>query len=136
MMLLRAFAVWFGLMVLAVANGVFRNSVITPRLGDQAAHVASTIVLCLVIVTVAILMIRWIAPRTNRDALLIGIFWVVLIVGFEFLAGHYVFGHSWEKLFADYNVSRGRVWLLVPALTLLAPRIALALRGPVTPPGA
>ena len=38
---------------------------------------------------------------------MVGIAWVALTVAFEFLAGHYVFGNSWEKLLADYNVLRG-----------------------------
>ena len=42
-----------------------------------------------------------------------GIMWVALTVAFEFLAGHYVFGNSWKRLTADYNVFRGRIWILV-----------------------
>ncbi|MCD4690075.1 hypothetical protein K8S17_01295 [bacterium] len=127
-MLLRAIAIWFLLMVLAICNGVLRNSVITPRVGEHAGHVTSTIVLCFIILLVTFYAIRWIGPATDRDALLVGVFWVVLTVGFEFLAGHYAFGHSWTALLVDYDVSRGRVWLLVPVTTLLAPRVAVALR--------
>ena len=55
--------------------------------------------------------------------------WLVLTLGFEFIAGHYAFGHSWERLLADYDVCSGRVWLFVPIATLLAPRLAAAIRG-------
>ena len=132
-MLLRATVVWLVLMVLAIANGIFRNSVITPRLGEQVGHVISTVVLCLILLCVSLLTIRWIGPHTTRDALLIGAFWVVLTLAFEFLAGHYAFGHSWEKLLADYNVGKGRVWLLVPITTLIAPRVAVVIRGLLRP---
>jgi hypothetical protein len=37
------------------------------------------------------------------------------------VAGHYAFGHAWETLLADYNLLRGRVWLLVLATTFVAP---------------
>jgi hypothetical protein len=40
---------------------------------------------------------------------------------FELLAGHYVFGNSWEKLLADYNLFRGRIWALVLIIILFAP---------------
>jgi hypothetical protein len=40
---------------------------------------------------------------------------------FELLAGHYVFGNSWEKLLADYNLFRGRIWVLVLIVILFAP---------------
>jgi len=38
---------------------------------------------------------------------------VTLTVAFEFLAGHYVFGTPWHQLVADYNIFRGRIWVLV-----------------------
>jgi hypothetical protein len=44
-----------------------------------------------------------------------------LTVGFEFLAGHYLFGNPWRRLLEDYNVVRGRVWMLVLLTTALAP---------------
>jgi apolipoprotein N-acyltransferase len=34
-------------------------------------------------------------------------------IAFEFGFGHFVAGHSWSKLLADYNVFNGRLWLLV-----------------------
>ncbi len=128
-MLLKAAAVWFMLMMLAIANGVFRNSVVSPRIGEHGGHIFSTISLCLIILIVAWATIGWIGPRTSRDALQVGVLWVAMTVGFEFLAGHYVFGNPWEKLFADYNVARGRIWILVLVANLTAPRLAAGIRG-------
>jgi hypothetical protein len=68
----------------------------------------------------------WIGPRQSADAWSVGALWLVLTLGFEFLVGHYVFRNSWEKLLADYNILQGRIWVLVPIITLLAPRLALA----------
>jgi hypothetical protein len=51
-----------------------------------------------------------------------------MTLGFEFLAGHYLFGKPWPVLVADYNLLRGRVWLFVPLVTLLAPLWAWRLR--------
>lgn len=52
-----------------------------------------------------------------------------MTVVFEFGAGHYIFGHSWEKLFADYNFVRGRIWALVLVTTFFAPILVERLRG-------
>jgi hypothetical protein len=60
----------------------------------------------------------------------VGILWAVLTVAFEFLAGHYAFGHPWPELLADYDLLRGRVWLLVLVTTLVAPRWAWRVRVP------
>jgi hypothetical protein len=48
-----------------------------------------------------------------------------------FLGSHYLFGNPWQRLLADYNLAQGRIWVLVPLATLVAPVIAFALRqGP------
>ena len=62
----------------------------------------------------------------------IGAGWVVLTLAFEFLAGHYLFANSWERLLADYNVAQGRIWILVLITTLLAPVVVYRLRLPPT----
>jgi hypothetical protein len=52
---------------------------------------------------------------------LIGALWVVLTVSFEFIFSHYVVGHSWNALLADYNIFKGRVWSLVLLASFFAP---------------
>lgn len=125
----RALIVWVVLLVCAVANGAFREGVLAPRLGAGPAHVASTLLLSAVVIVLAIITIRWIGPRSAGDALVIGLLWVALVLAFEFLAGHYVFGHSWDALLADYDVFRGRIWPLVLLATFLAPLLAYRLRS-------
>lgn len=120
----RAFAIWLLLLVLAVLNGSAREFVINAWIGQHASHVVSTIILCIVIVIVASLAISWIGPRTVNDALLIGLLWLMLTMAFEFLAGHYLFGHPWQTLLADYNMFEGRIWPFVLLANLLSPVIA------------
>jgi hypothetical protein len=128
-MLVKAFVIWIALAVLAVLNGITRNSLIEPKVGDQPAHIISTIMLCGVIAAVAWISNPWLDPATVRAAFGIGVFWFSLTIAFEFVAGHYLFGHSWQKLFADYNLARGRVWIFVLFATLLAPAWAERVRG-------
>ena len=45
-MLRRSLVVWFGLIVLAIANAGVREALITPSMGASAGHVISTITLC------------------------------------------------------------------------------------------
>ncbi|MHC1604588.1 MAG: hypothetical protein ACXQTP_01265 [Candidatus Methanofastidiosia archaeon] len=42
-----------------------------------------------------------------------------MTITFEFIVGHYIIGHPWSKLLADYNILKGRVWSLI-LLTILA----------------
>jgi hypothetical protein len=129
-MLFKAFIIWILLLILAVLNGAIRDLFISPRLGEQAGHVISTVILCATIFLVAWLSIRWIGADSGRNALLVGIQWVLLTIAFEFLAGHYLFGHTWERLLADYNLFRGRVWVFVLATNLLAPLGAFWQKAP------
>jgi hypothetical protein len=108
-------------MVLAIANGAFRAALLIPWMGEIWGRIVSTVMLCAIIATVAFWTVRWIGPRSNSDAWVVGGLWVVLVLAFEFGAGHYLFRQPWEQLLADYDVARGRVWILVPLITLVAP---------------
>lgn len=127
-MFARALVVWLGLVVLAIANGGLRQAVFVPRLGERAAHILSSLLLSALILLAAWSAIEWIDPSSVRGALSIGALWVTLTIVFEFGAGRYAFGHSWTELFADYDVRRGRVWVLVLVVTALAPLAAACVR--------
>ena len=120
-MILRSIAIWFALLGIAIINGGVRSAWISPRLGEYAGHVLSTIVLCAFIAWLALASIRWVAPAGLREAFLVGMLWVVLTLAFEFIGGHYLFGNPWPKLLADYDIMHGRLWLLVLVTNLLAP---------------
>jgi hypothetical protein len=53
-----------------------------------------------------------------------GTIWVIMTICFEFLAGHYVFGNSWDHLIADYNILKGRIWMFIPITTFVSPYLA------------
>ena len=120
---------WGLLLVLAVMNGGVRDTWLSPRLGDTAGRALITVLLSLLILLATWTTIRWIGPRTAGQALTVGAVWLLLTVAFEFGVGHYAFGKSWSELLADYDVSRGRIWILVLVVTLLAPAMTARLRG-------
>ena len=120
-MLPRALLVWVALAAVAILNGMTRERLLTPRVGPYVGHVLSTVSLCALILLVAWLTLDWLAPRGRTQAWTIGATWLSLTLAFEFLAGHYAFGHPWSRLLADYNILRGRLWVLVLLTTLFAP---------------
>lgn len=128
-MFFRALAIWVLILVLAILNGGARTAIIAPGLGEHAGHVISTVMLCLIIFAAAWGSIRWIDPNGLRDAVIVGILWVSLTVAFEFLAGHFLFGNSWEKLLSDYNLGQGRIWILALFTILISPVVAARIRG-------
>ena len=120
----RATAIWFAILLVAIANGAFRQAVLIPRLGEGTGHVLSTLALSAAVLLVTYLSLGWIGARGARECWSMGIYWLLLTIAFEFLAGHYLFHTPWETLLADYKVHEGRIWLLVVVVTLVAPAVA------------
>lgn len=121
---LKAFGIWFILAISAIVVAIFRNEVLLPPFGEQTAHQIGTLLFLIVQFLIIYFFIKRVKLNDTRTALLIGIFWLILTIIFEFLFRHYVIGHTWEKLLADYNFLKGRLWLLVLLNNLIAPIIS------------
>ena len=87
--------------------------------------------LCAAVFIATYLTVRWIHPLNRRDAFLIGFAWLALTLVFEFGFGR-VRGKPWTELLADYNVLKGRIWVLVLVTTAMAPFLAARARGLLT----
>jgi hypothetical protein len=127
-MAVRAVVVWLLLLVLAVANGFFRESLLVPQMGAGGGRVINTLLLSLLVLGATWLTIRWIAPPTPRLAAAMGFAWLLFTLAFEFGFGRAT-GKSWSELLADYDVLSGRIWPLVLLITALAPWLTGHLRG-------
>ena len=120
-MLLRALAISCGLLLIALVNGAVRVNVADSSLRRFGSDVLSALMLSAIVIVVARLAIVWLHPYIANEALLIGDEWVLLMIAFEFLAGFYLFGSSWQALLAQYDVSRGQMGELVLVTMLIAP---------------
>jgi hypothetical protein len=127
-MLVRGSVIWLAILVLASLNGAVRDLTVAPRTGDTIARALSTVILCGLVLWVTWASIRWLAPASPREALGLGVFWVALTLIFEFGAGR-LSGKPRSVVLADYDVLRGRIWVLVPIVTFLAPVWAGRARG-------
>ena len=113
--------VWVVMAVLAVANGIFRETVVIPRTGEYPGHVLSTLLLVTLILLVSWLFFGWTSVEyTLAELLVIGGGWTLLTVGFEFLVG-WAEGTPVSVTIGQYDVFAGQVWILVPITLFLAP---------------
>lgn len=120
-MLIKYAFFWVGAVILAIVNGTLREKVYGPRLSELAAHqLASVIAIVLFGLYLLVLNLFW-PLESAHQAVEIGVLWLLLTVIFEFVFGRYVMGHSWRRLFNDYNLAAGRLWLLVLAWVAAAP---------------
>lgn len=122
----RSLVVWLLMLVTASINGAVRELWLIPRLGDDIGRALSTVMLSALLLLLTWATIRWMSPRSTSEAWLIGGCWVVLTLTFEFIAGHYLFGKPWSELTQDYDVMRGRIWILVLVTTAVAPRLFIS----------
>lgn len=125
----KALLLWFVLMVLAIANGTVRVKLIIPQTGLAAGLAISTVMLCALILLTTWIIIRWIAPADAQQAWIVGALWLIMTLTFEFGAGHFLFKKSWAELLVDYDITKGRIWVLVPVVTAMAPWLMARLRG-------
>ena len=116
----RALVIWFALLLVAVANGAFRETLLIPRFGSQTGHIVSTLMLCAGILIVTYVAVPWIQPDNLRSTIAIGFVWLALTLAFEFGFGR-ARGKPWADLLADYDVFKGRIWVLVLLTTAVAP---------------
>jgi len=104
---------WIPMVFIAILNGIFREVVLSKRLSELRAHQLSCLTgLLLFFAYTWLLGLSW-PLESTRQALTIGVVWLLLTVAFEFIFGHYVAHQPWERLFQDYNVFAGRLWVLV-----------------------
>jgi hypothetical protein len=129
MRILKSVAVWFLILLGAIANGGFRESVLLPRLGTTPAYLASGVLLALLILAVTLGCVHWLGVHSPAQALRTGAFWLLLTLGFEFGFGRLVQGKPWPVLLEAYTFQDGNLWPLVLLVTWFAPLIALRVRG-------
>jgi hypothetical protein len=124
MIYLKALSIWFLLAVSAILVATFRVGVLLPQFGEHTAHQLGTVLYLIVQFIIIYFFIKKMKIKEVKALLSIGFFWVVITIIFEFIFGHYVMGHSWQKLLADYNLFKGRLWVLVLINNLAAPIIS------------
>jgi hypothetical protein len=124
MLYLKSLGIWFLLTISAIIVATFRVEVLLPPFGEQTAHQLGTILFLIVQFVIIFFFIKKMKIKETKALLGIGLFWLVITIIFEFVFGHYVMGHSWQKLFADYNLLNGRLWVLVLINNIAAPLIS------------
>jgi hypothetical protein len=120
---------WLGMLALAFANGTVRVAGYQPLVGETAARQIATAVLIALLGGYVWLLQRRVPLPDASTAYAVGGLWALLTLGFEFGFGHYVAGTAWSELLADYDLSRGRIWVLVPIATVLAPAVVHAVQA-------
>jgi hypothetical protein len=119
---------WLLLAGTATVAGIARETWLVPRLGELRSHQLGTVIVCGSFLAVIATFVRHTRP-TPRNALAIGACWLMVAILFEFGVGYLVDGLSWSRLLSDYDLSRGRLLLLVWLTVGLGPLVLTRMHG-------
>lgn len=126
--LLRGFAVWLIIIGAEIVHGILRVLLLEPRVGDFRARQIAVFSGIGLILTISILFFRRLKTSDNLLLLCVGLFWLVLTVGFEIILGRFVMKVSWERIWSDYDLPNGGLMPIGLIFLTLSPLIAAKFR--------
>ncbi len=127
-MIIKILLLWLPMIAIAFANATIRELVLVKHFTELRAHQISTVTLIIFCFGYVWFIFRFLDIHLTKHALLVGGLWVLLTIIFEFSLGRFN-GKSWESLFLDYNLLKGRIWLLFLISLFFLPYLALVLKG-------
>jgi hypothetical protein len=101
----RHLLAWVPMIFIAAANGVLRDRWLSPRLGDLHGRQLSTLLLLGLLTAYMALVFRVWPLASALQAAAVGLAWLMLTLGFEFLLGRFVSGLSWRAMAAALGFS-------------------------------
>lgn len=116
----KYFLWWFPMLLIATGNGTLRDLWYKQFIDELAAHQLSTVSLMLLSGIYTWIIIAKFPPESGRQAIWIGVMWMLLTLVFEFSFG-FVRGRSWSFMLSEYNILEGRIWILIPIWLCLLP---------------
>ena len=112
----RAALVWMLFMLAETGSGMVREVFIAPVIGALRARQLGVLVGCILIFVVAWLTARWMGAGTRRQQLMVGGFWVLLTLIFEFALGRSI-GASWSRTLSGFMLFGLVFMFITPWLT-------------------
>lgn len=127
----KASAIWIIIVLLAIGNGIFRESILVPAMGQNAALPISGISLSCIVFIVTYLAFPFFAKQNTQAYFLIGLQWVLMTLLFEFVFGHYVIGKPWPIIFQVFNIMKGDLFVIVLLTCLISPPIVAKIKSAI-----
>ncbi|MGB5631368.1 MAG: hypothetical protein WBM86_01145, partial [Waterburya sp.] len=120
MLILKGIIIWLVFILAESLNGTARILWLVPYLGDRPAHQISFVIGSVLVLTIAILFVRWLQASHFSQLLYVGVLWLLLTVVFEIVLGRLILGYSWSQIGADYNLLQGGLMPIGLVLLVLA----------------
>lgn len=127
--LLTATFFWGLILVLAMANGILREAFLLTYLSVNIAYFVSGCILAIGILLVAYLSVPRYGDILPSGFWIIGGYWLILTVIFEFALGYFITGATWSEMLDQYRFKDGNIWPLILIVVVISPVLASKIRG-------
>jgi hypothetical protein len=134
MLLLKSIIVWLIFILSESLNGTIRTFWLVPSVGDPLAHYLSLMTGMLIVLSIALLFIRWLGVVRVPQLLGISGLWMGLTLAFEIFLGRFILNYYWGEIWADYDLSQGGLMAFGLLWIALAPLIAAKIQGVLPAP--
>lgn len=124
----KAFVLWLVILMLAIINGVFRETLLITVMDKSLGLALSGMLLSVLIIAVAYLTLPWFGRLPAASYAAIGMGWLCLTLVFEFSFGRIIQGKSWPQLVEAYRFQDGNLWPIVLLVIASAPYVAAKIR--------
>ena len=125
----KSIAVWLVIVIAAIFNGAIREKLLIPFIGSYISLPLSGITLSALVFIITYVAIPIFGNVKSGVYLLVGVFWILLTLAFEYLFGHYVMGTPWHEINQVFTLLNGNLFIIVLIVTALSPWAAARLRG-------
>lgn len=116
----KLFLFWIPMIAIAFLNAMLRQLVFLHFMGESRAQQLSTITLIIFCSIYVWIVFPLLPIQDGRHALLLGAWWMLLTIGFEFLLGM-ITKKTWREMIANYDLASGNLWPLFLLFLLVLP---------------
>ena len=125
--IVRSFLLWLAIIPAAILNGIFREEVLVSLAGASVALPLSGLMLCGLILLISVLGVPFLGKVNGAGYGKIGLFWMMLTIGFEFGFGYFS-GKTAQELLSAYDPRTGNLWLLIVVFVAVSPWLGAKIR--------
>ncbi len=128
-LLLRALLVGILIAAIETVHGILRVRWLNRHIGDKRARRVTVVSGSLLVLFTAWVAVPWLGIRSQTEAWITGLIWVILLLAYDLGLGRWYFGFSWQRLLMDFDPRKGGMLGLGMLVLLAAPWLACIGRG-------
>jgi hypothetical protein len=126
---LKAALIWVGIALAETLNGIFRVRFLNRRFGDRGARRVGVLTGSALIFLIGWFTVPWIGPSSLPESMVVGVCWLMLMLGFDIGFGRLVFRASWKRIASDFDLTKGNLLALGMVFLLLTPLAVGKIQG-------